>query len=173
MGDAKEGLGVGPQAAGPAGARRREAAVSVTRDFAVATFVVHRGRVLLLHHAKLSKWLPPGGHIEPHELPDEAAVREVREEAGIDVRLVGERALPVDDPRQLIIPRGVQVETIAPGHEHIDLVYFAVPVGDTRLTRNREALDIGWFTRDELEALPLTREIRLWTEKALAELGAG
>ena len=147
--------------------------MTVTRDFTVATFVVDRSRVLLLYHAKLRKWLPPGGHIEPNELPDEAAVREVREEAGIEVRLVGEKALPVESPRQLIVPRGVQLETIAPGHEHIDFVYFAVPVGDTTLKKNRESHDIGWFDREALLELSLTDEIRLWTEKALEELGPG
>jgi len=45
-----------------------------TRDFAVAVFVVTGGRVLLHWHATLDRWLPPGGHIEPNELPDEAAL---------------------------------------------------------------------------------------------------
>ena len=55
----------------------------LVREFTVAVFVVHEGRVLLLAHPKLGRWLPPGGHIEPNELPDEAAVREVEEETGI------------------------------------------------------------------------------------------
>lgn len=143
----------------------------VTRDFTVATFVVHRQSVLLLHHAKLRMWLPPGGHIEEGELPDDAAVREVREEAGIEVRLVGERALEVDDPKQLIIPRGVQVERIAPGHEHIDFVYFAVPAGPSEIRRNDESTQIGWFDGGALETMDLTDEIRQWTHKALRELG--
>lgn len=143
----------------------------MTRDFTVATFVVHESRVLLLHHAKLNMWLPPGGHIEPNELPDDAAVREVREEAGIKVKLVGEGALPVEDPRQLVVPKGIQLERIAPGHEHIDLVYFAVPLGSVKLRPNAESTQIGWFDREGLKALDLTYEIRLWTEKALKELG--
>src|SRR5690606_41880188 len=111
--------------------------MEVTRDFAVATFVVHGGRVLLLYHRRQGMWLPPGGHIEPNELPDDAAVREVFEETGIRVELVGERALPVEYPRQLVRPRGVQVERIAPGHEHIDLVYFARPIGSVEIRPNR------------------------------------
>lgn len=142
-----------------------------TRDFTVATFVVHDGKTLLLHHAKLRMWLPPGGHIEPNELPDDAAVREVREETGILVRLVGERALDVSDPKQLVIPRGIQVERIAPGHEHIDLVYFAVPVDSVDVRRNDESTRIGWFGRRELDHLDLTEEIRAWTHKVLSELG--
>lgn len=145
--------------------------MTITRDFAVAVFVVDQGRVLLLYHAKLAKWLPPGGHIEPNELPDEAAVREVWEEAGIRVQLVGEKALPISEPRQLVIPRGVQLEKIAPDHEHIDFVYFAVPVDGTELKPNQEATEIGWFDAQALARLPLTDEIRQWTRKALAELG--
>ena len=33
-------------------------------DFTVAIFVVHEDRILLIHHRKLNKWLPLGGHIE-------------------------------------------------------------------------------------------------------------
>lgn len=142
----------------------------MTRDFTVATFVVADAKVLLLHHKKLQRWLPPGGHIEPNELPDEAAVREVYEEAGIRVELVGERALPVADPRQLIIPRGVQVEHIAPGHEHIDLIYFAKPLGSTQVRRSDESHAIGWFDRAATNSLGLTEEMALWVDRALALL---
>ncbi|OUM98062.1 MAG: NUDIX hydrolase [Firmicutes bacterium ZCTH02-B6] len=144
--------------------------MEVTRDFTVATFVVHEGRVLLLYHRRLGMWLPPGGHIEPNELPDEAAVREVYEETGIRVELVGERALPVEYPRQLVRPRGVQLERIAPGHEHIDLVYFARPVGSVEIRPNHEATQVGWYGPEELAQLPLTEEIRLWVELALKTL---
>ncbi len=144
--------------------------MEITRDFAVATFVVHEGRVLLLYHNRLGMWLPPGGHIEPNELPDEAAVREVYEETGVRVELVGEKALPVDYPRQLVRPRGVQVERISPGHEHIDFVYFARPVGSVEVRANDEGSHVGWYGPDELANLPLTEEIRLWVELALKSL---
>src|ERR687893_1950554 len=107
------------------------------RHFTVAVFVVWEGKVLLHLHRKLGMWLPPGGHIEPNELPDEAAVREVFEETGIAAVLTGERALDLDDPaapRQLVRPEGIQLEQITPTHQHIDLVYFARPVPGTPLT---------------------------------------
>ena len=46
------------------------------------------GKVLLHLHRKLGMWLPPGGHIERDEIPDDAAVREVFEETGLNVELV-------------------------------------------------------------------------------------
>lgn len=139
----------------------------MTRDFAVATFVVSDAKVLLLLHRKLGKWLPPGGHIEPGELPDDAAVREVYEETGVHIELVGQRGLAIDDPRQLVIPQGVQVERISENHEHIDFVYFGRPTSGTALRGNHESERIGWFDRSELAQLPLTHEISLWVEKAL------
>ncbi|HEX2864747.1 MAG TPA: NUDIX domain-containing protein, partial [Deinococcales bacterium] len=103
----------------------------LSRDFTVAVFVIAGTppRLLLHPHPKLGLMLPPGGHIEPNELPDEAALRETLEETGLEVTLLGERApgFPAADglPVQLVRPRGIQLETIKPEHEHIDLVYFA------------------------------------------------
>jgi ADP-ribose pyrophosphatase YjhB (NUDIX family) len=143
---------------------------ALTRDFTVATFVVMADRILLLWHRKLQMWLPPGGHIEPNELPDDAAVREVAEEAGIEVTLVGERGVAVDQPRQLVRPSGIQLESIYPGHEHIDLIYVAVPVDPARseVVRNEESEAIGWFTRAELVERGVTAEVLGWVDHAFA-----
>jgi len=141
-----------------------------SRDFTVAVFVMHRDHVILHPHAKLGIWLPPGGHIEPDELPDEAAIREVREETGIDVELVGERGIGVNrpgEPIQLVRPEGIQLESISSTHEHIDLIYFARPTG------NPDALPImlegmEWLDRDALDRASLTAEVRDWCARALA-----
>jgi 8-oxo-dGTP pyrophosphatase MutT (NUDIX family) len=103
------------------------------RHFTVAVFVVWEGKILLHLHRKLGMWLPPGGHIERDEIPDDAAVREVFEETGLDVELVGEKREDVEDPVQLHRPAGVQLENIGPGHQHIDLIYFARPAGTTEI----------------------------------------
>jgi 8-oxo-dGTP pyrophosphatase MutT (NUDIX family) len=147
----------------------------VLRHFTVAVFVVHEGRVLLHYHRKLGKWLPPGGHIEANELPDEAATREVLEETGIRARLIGARGLPIDDPRQLVIPAGVQVERIYPGHEHIDLVYFAQPDPDDITAaevdpRLAESDRVGWYAADALPELGANDEIQAWVRRALDAL---
>ena len=47
-------------------------------DFTVAIFVVHDGKILLIHHRKLDKWLPLGGHIELDEDPARVARGEGR-----------------------------------------------------------------------------------------------
>lgn len=141
-----------------------------TRDWAVATFVVWRGGVLLHRHAKLGLWLPCGGHVEPGELPDDAAVREVLEESGVPVRLVGAPPVASLDPRALTPPRGVQVSRIADGHEHVDLIYLAVPEHDYDGTLLADPT-LAWYGRLDLARLPLSDEIRAWSDLALAELG--
>lgn len=141
-----------------------------TRDFAVSTFVVHQGRVLLLYHRKLQMWLPPGGHIEPHELPDEAAVREVLEETGLAVELVSAPVVTgVPGPRPLARPEGLQLEEISPGHQHVDLIYFARPVGSVELRLNPgEGEAVGWYTREQFANLErMTAEVRFWARRAL------
>ncbi len=143
----------------------------LTRDFTVATFVVHRQQVLLLWHRKLQMWLPPGGHIDRNELPDEAAVREVLEESGIHCRLVGEKGLGVEYPRQLVRPAGIQLETITtqPAHEHIDFIYFArVLSGIDPIPRlNNESEQIGWYTLQQLREMQVAEDVLGWAEKAI------
>jgi 8-oxo-dGTP diphosphatase len=48
-----------------------------------------QGRVLLVHRstADLTQWEMPGGKIEPGEDPSDAAVREIKEELGVDVAI--------------------------------------------------------------------------------------
>lgn len=48
-----------------------------------------RSRVLLVRQSADGRWTTPGGLIEPDETPAAAAVREVREETGLTVRIVG------------------------------------------------------------------------------------
>jgi len=43
------------------------------------------GKIYLGHHIKADDWIPPGGHIEEGETPSDTAVREAKEELGIDI----------------------------------------------------------------------------------------
>lgn len=146
----------------------------VTRDFTTAVFVVHRRRVLLHLHRKLQLWLPPGGHIDPNELPDDGAIREVMEEAGIRVRLLDDGDGPIDrpgQPRRLVRPAGIQLESIQKDHEHIDLIYFAVPGADADLDEIAVSEGMIWMDLDAIRENPeVTEEIVDWAERAIAYL---
>ncbi|HWV22735.1 MAG TPA: NUDIX domain-containing protein [Thermomicrobiales bacterium] len=145
----------------------------ITRDFTVAVFVIHDDHVLLHKHRKLGLWLPPGGHIEPHELPDEAALREVEEESGLIIELIGPKGVDVDDPaapQQLVRPEGIQLEDISPSHQHIDLIYFARPV-DAQPGIMPDVLEgMRWLREDEFPTIELTEEVSSWARRALEAL---
>jgi 8-oxo-dGTP pyrophosphatase MutT (NUDIX family) len=145
----------------------------LTRDFTVAVFVVHNQHVLLHPHPKVGLWLPPGGHIDAPELPDEAAVREVREEAGIEVELIGERGVELegpDMPLQLVRPEGIQLETIAPNHQHIDLIYFATVVEAPPSDLPPVLEPMRWLRESDFPTVPLNEEVTSWARRALAQL---
>jgi len=143
-------------------------------DFTVAVFVVHQGKVLLVHHRGLNKWLPVGGHIELDEDPEAAARREVREESGLEIELVGERP-PVTGggTRALIAPRFLDIHYISETHEHIGMIYWAhVQRGDLTLAE-AEHHAIRWCAPEELEALrpALSDAVNWYCHKALEEVG--
>ncbi len=144
-------------------------------DFTVAIFVVHEGRVLVIHHRKLDRWLPLGGHIELEEDPEQAALRETREESGLDVELLGERP-PTTGPgtRALIGPRYLDIHRISDTHEHIGMIYFARPKGGRVTLAQAEHHDIRWCGADQLDALqpPMSDAVKWYCHAALREVGA-
>lgn len=143
-------------------------------DFTVAIFVVCDGKVLVIHHRKLGKWLPLGGHIELDEDPEQAAVREAKEESGLDVELIGERP-PTTSPgtRALIVPRFLDIHRINDTHEHIGMIYWARPKNGKLTLASEEHLDILWCTKEDLEKLspPMSEAVKWYCHKALDEVG--
>jgi 8-oxo-dGTP pyrophosphatase MutT (NUDIX family) len=145
--------------------------MTITRDFTATAFVYWQGRTLLHKHKKLGLWLPCGGHIDPHELPEDAAIREVYEESGVEIALLGERTLKIDEPRQLIRPRGIQLEFIHENHEHIDLIYFAKPVASYAGFLRDDDPTLGWYSSKDLSIMDISEEIRAWTTLVFSEMG--
>jgi len=133
--------------------------MKTTRDFTVAVYVIHNQKVLLVFHKKLQKWLPPGGHIHENELPDEAALREVKEETGLDIKLTGEQRQEMEGVKPLAQPLFIQLEDIEETeeglHQHIDLIYLAKPKTH-EISPSTESEDIRWFSLEDLdkEAIP-------------------
>lgn len=143
-------------------------------DFTVAIFVVHDGKVLLIHHRKLDKWLPLGGHIELDEDPEQAAVREAKEESGLDVELIGDRP-PTTEPgtRALIAPRFLDIHRINETHEHIGMIYWARPMsGMTTTLAVEEHHDIRWCSDADLDRLQptMSNAVKWYCRKAIEEV---
>jgi 8-oxo-dGTP pyrophosphatase MutT (NUDIX family) len=150
-------------------------------DFTVAIFVVHDGKILLIHHRQLDKWLPLGGHVELDEDPEQAALREAKEESGLDVELIGERP-PTTSPgtRALIAPRFLDIHRINATHEHVGMIYWARLKRDgahgatrpaTTLARE-EHHDIRWCSAADLDKLqpPVLDAVKWYCQTALREI---
>lgn len=98
-------------------------------------------RTCLVLHARLRKWVQPGGHVEPGDATVTAtASREVREETGLTGRvLTGPVALA-----RHAAPCGV------PGADwHLDVQHVLI-AGPTDPVVSAESLDVGWFDVDDL-----------------------
>lgn len=140
---------------------------TLTRDWAATTFIVYEGRTLLLLHRKLGKWLPPGGHIDPHELPDLAALREVKEETGLEVALLDAGA-PLGDVRRLAQPLCILQERIGPDHEHIDLIYVARVLDGELQHAPDESHAARWYDAAELGDPEIAADVRDLGRQAIA-----
>lgn len=134
----------------------------VQRFLCVTVYVRNdQGKFLMIRSQKFDRWIPPGGKVECHETPDEAALRECLEETGVHIELVGKRSL-VDGG--LMRPYGSQLNKINPQREHVDLIYLGKPIQEQSLKRcKRETSDIGWFALNEIETLKTFPSILTWT----------
>lgn len=142
-------------------------------DFTVAIFVVYQAKVLLIHHRRLDKWLPLGGHIELDEDPEQAAHREAKEESGLEVELLGDRP-PTTEPgtRALIAPRFLDIHRITETHEHIGMIYWARPKGGRVTLAEDEHHDIRWVALSELDQLVprMSYAVKWYCRKAIQEV---
>ena len=105
-------------------------------------------RSLLTHHKKLSRWLQLGGHADGQNLVHEVALREAREESGM------QEFEQVTD-RGEITPLDVDVHWIPPhkdepGHWHHDVRFLLVAMPGQALVQSEESHELRWFTDLEL-----------------------
>lgn len=138
-------------------------------DFVVVVFVVHDGRVLLVHHPRYDKWIPIGGHIELDEDPEEALYREIAEECGLDVEILADNPdLRSPSMKSLPTPSYMEMHEANPPHRHIGLIYFARAKGGD-FTMSDEHSDLRWLSRTELRdpRYKLPDDIIFYAEKAL------
>ncbi len=102
-------------------------------------------KVLLVHHAKLDRWLQPGGHAEGAEADAYAtALREATEETGIAGLMphpTAARPFDVDVHR---IPERRKGDQLEPAHDHHDVRYVFVAPPGAATTLSEESHALAW-----------------------------
>ena len=101
------------------------------------------GRILLIKRANppnQGRWSVPGGRCLPDESCEDACVREVREETGLEVRIVRTAG---------------DVVLIGPGGVFYDVTDFVCEVVGGELVAGDDATDARWVPRTELQSLDL------------------
>ena len=115
-----------------------------------------RAKCLLVHHAKLDRWLQPGGHADGESEIEQVALREVREETGLTeltLSTVEGVLVPLDLDVHLIPARVKNGKLVEDAHEHHDVRFLVVAAPDQPIALSEESHDLGWFTRDEVLSL--------------------
>lgn len=144
------------------------------KHFTATVFVVNRGRVLLVKHKKLRMWLPPGGHIEKNELPEEAAAREVKEEVGLITEFISKKDTEGDTSlcKALFTPACILLEDIRYKptelkHLHIDLIYFAKVKGLAKIKQHDSWTAAKWWGAADLKTKEIVPSVRHWALRAI------
>ncbi|MDF5751435.1 NUDIX domain-containing protein [Spongiactinospora sp. TRM90649] len=103
------------------------------------------GRLLFASHHQ-GIWAPPGGIIEPDEHPRDAAVREIREETGLEIEvrdLIGAYGGP---EFRVVYPNGDKVS-------YVITVYGCWVIGGTLVPDQEEIGDARFLAENELDGL--------------------
>ena len=120
---------------------------------AVAFVAEDQGRILLQHRVDNDLWALPGGTHDFGESIEETAIREVREETGLDVEIAGLVGI-YSDPRHVIAYTDGEVR------QQFTLAFRTQLLGG-QLARDSESKELRWVARDEVDGLTIHPSMRL------------
>jgi 8-oxo-dGTP pyrophosphatase MutT (NUDIX family) len=101
------------------------------------------GDILLVRTIDTGQWALIGGAIDPDESPQEAAVREAQEEAGIDVALGPILGVFGGPQFRLTYPNGDQTS-------YVSVVFDATVTGGSPTPDGEETFAVQWWPPDNL-----------------------
>ncbi len=102
-------------------------------------------QILVLFHAKLKRWLQPGGHADSDGDMARVALREAIEETGMPQLEIVEP--PIDLDIHVVDPPYEDV------HEHHDVRYLVLAPEDSCPVGNRESTGFQWLDPDEIQRI--------------------
>ncbi len=120
---------------------------------ASAVVADEQGRLLLAKRTDNDLWTIPGGAMKPGETIAETAIREVKEETGIDVEVVSLVGI-YSNPRHVVEYSDGEVR------QQFSVCFACRPIGGA-LTTSDETSEVGYFSPDEIETMDVHPSIRL------------
>ncbi|MCL2772467.1 MAG: NUDIX domain-containing protein [Oscillospiraceae bacterium] len=137
-----------------------------------------KNEILMIHHNKLQVWLPPGGHIEENELPDEAVLWEIYEETGVKAEIItNKREIGLTDKhcKELETPFIILLEDIDGDwtHNHIDMIYICKAINEDLIPQENEVHGIGWFNYEKIKQLKTFDNVTKTVAKAVEYYNSG
>lgn len=137
----------------------------MTYQSGASGYLIKDKKVLLVHHRGFNKWVPPGGHIEEDETPDQAVIREYKEEVGLDIDVVAayESAF-AGDTNATPIPMPFHIDLEREGFTVPHMGYFfyvKLRKADQEIIVQKEELyDAKWFAKEDLPGLATFDQVR-------------
>lgn len=104
-----------------------------------------RKYTFLTHHAKLNRWLQPGGHADGEEDVFQVALREATEETGL--KSLKPFSISIFDIDIHTIPARKDF----PEHDHYDVRFLFTANRNEQFTISEESVNLAWISLDELD----------------------
>jgi len=112
------------------------------------------GEILLIRRTDNGNWALPGGAVDLGESLPQAAVRETREESGIDCEITGMSGIYTDPGHVLLYTSNGEVR------QEFSIVLTARPAGG-QLTPSDESSEVRWVAVDEVGDYQMDPSMRL------------
>lgn len=119
--------------------------------FTASAWAVNKARtkVLMIYHNIYNSWAWTGGHADGQENLLDVAVRELKEETGVNnVKIVSNKILALD---VLHVERHIKKQKFIPSHMHLNLTYLLeVDESETLKIKEDENKGVKWIPIDEV-----------------------
>ena len=113
--------------------------------------VKNDNKVLLTWNKNLQTWIPVGGHIEQGETPEEAIIREVKEETGFSFDFHINSHEENNGDVRVLKPHRFQIEKVPHHGSHMNFVFIGkVKEYNKERTETDEKEKLRWFSKEEL-----------------------
>ena len=129
----------------------------------IGAVIIKEGKIALIkrgNEPSKGKWTIPGGLVELGESPEQAVIRETKEETGLDV----------ENPSLIDVVSNVDLDEKGKVKYHYVIIDYFVHVKAGRCRLQATPLELRWVPFDEVEDYDLTASFRLFFRNNRAKL---